>query len=261
MQPGPSTHDPSKLGDLAVRLPESLGNSHSFGIIPEGTKKRRDEPGTTYENSLMLTHAQIWRAIDLLAENNGLSPSGLAKRAGLDATTFNVSKRQSRNGRLRWPSTESIAKILEATGYTLDDFWALVRHGAEAAVRTIPLLGFAQAGERGFFDGAGFPAGSGWDEVAFPAVRDANTYALTVTGDSMMPLYREGDTLIVSPAAKIKRGDRIVLKTRAGEVMAKHLVRKTPDDMTVASLNPDFPDRTIPLGEVEWMARILWTSQ
>ena len=55
----------------------------------------------------MLTHAQIWHAIDSLAERYGLSASGLARKAGLDPTTFNVSKRQSVDGRLRWPSTES----------------------------------------------------------------------------------------------------------------------------------------------------------
>ena len=33
----------------------------------------------------MLTHAQVWTAIDRLAERYALSASGLAKRAGLDA--------------------------------------------------------------------------------------------------------------------------------------------------------------------------------
>ncbi|HOV05280.1 MAG TPA: helix-turn-helix transcriptional regulator, partial [Kaistiaceae bacterium] len=30
----------------------------------------------------MLSHAQVWAAIDALAERYGLSPSGLARRAG-----------------------------------------------------------------------------------------------------------------------------------------------------------------------------------
>jgi phage repressor protein C with HTH and peptisase S24 domain len=60
----------------------------------------------------MLTHAQVWSAIDRLATRAGLSASGLAKRAGLDPTTFNKSKRFTAEGRARWPSTESIAKAL-----------------------------------------------------------------------------------------------------------------------------------------------------
>ncbi|WP_254488820.1 hypothetical protein, partial [Salmonella enterica] len=64
----------------------------------------------------MLTHAQIWNALDLLAERNGLTASALAKKAGLDATTFNKSKRITNEGRERWPSTESVSKALKATG-------------------------------------------------------------------------------------------------------------------------------------------------
>ena len=60
----------------------------------------------------MLTHAQIWSAIDRLAARAGLTASGLARRAGLDPTTFNKSKRMTAAGRARWPSTESIAKAL-----------------------------------------------------------------------------------------------------------------------------------------------------
>src|SRR3954451_10462643 len=119
----------------------------------------------------MLTHAQIWHAIDSLAERYGLSASGLARKAGLDPTTFNKSKRLSVDGRLRWPSTESIAKVLDATGATMEEFMAFMRPASsfsslpEGAFppqgSSIPLLGFAQAGAGGFFDDGGFPAGHG----------------------------------------------------------------------------------------------------
>ena len=74
----------------------------------------------------MLTHAQIWTAIDRLAARAGLSASGLAKKAGLDPTTFNKSKRITPDGRARWPSTESVAKSLAATGTSVDTFVALI---------------------------------------------------------------------------------------------------------------------------------------
>lgn len=69
-----------------------------------------------------LTHAWIWAALDQLAANHNLSPSGLARLAGLDPTAFNRSKRVTGEGRLRWPSTESLAKVLDATGTSLNDF-------------------------------------------------------------------------------------------------------------------------------------------
>ena len=119
----------------------------------------------------MLTHNQIWGAIDGLAARHGLSPSGLAKLAGLDPTTFNKSKRGGANGKLRWPSTESVSKVLAATNASMEDFVSLIGRGSgptRSFSRSVPLIGMAQAGARGFFDDAGFPAGAGWDEIPFP---------------------------------------------------------------------------------------------
>jgi phage repressor protein C with HTH and peptisase S24 domain len=211
----------------------------------------------------MLSHEQIWGAIDALAERYQMTPSGLAKRAGLDATTFNRSKRIGADGRERWPSTESLAKILAATGANLDEFIALVANIGRRAVRqrTIPLIGFAQAGTGGFFDDSGLPSGNGWDEVAFPDISDERVYALEINGDSMMPLYRDGDTIIVSPAAPVRRGDRVVVRTIDGEVMAKELKRKTLKTVELASLNPEHPDRVLQLADVSFIARVIWASQ
>ncbi|MBX6425181.1 MAG: helix-turn-helix transcriptional regulator [Variibacter sp.] len=209
----------------------------------------------------MLTHAQIWAAIDRLAERAGLSASGLAKRAGLDPTTFNRSKRITPDGRPRWPSTESIAKILAATGTSLDAFVELIGDPARGTARSVPLIGFAQAGAGGYFDDAGFPVGSGWDEIAFPGVDDEHAYALEISGDSMQPAYRDGDVIIVSPAAPIRRGDRVVVRTRSGEVMAKELKRRTSRTVELKSLNAEHEDRQFSVNEIEWMARIVWASQ
>ena len=163
----------------------------------------------------MLTHAQVWSAIDRLAARAGLSASGLARRAGLDPTTFNKSKRITAQGRARWPSTKSIAKALTATATPIDAFLELINPSGAAATRAVPLIGFAEAGAGGYFDDAGFPVGEGWDEIAFPAVSDEHAYALEVSGHSMEPAYRDGDVILVSPAAPIRRADRVVVRTEA----------------------------------------------
>jgi phage repressor protein C with HTH and peptisase S24 domain len=209
----------------------------------------------------MLTHAQIWSAIDGLAKRSGLSPSGLAKRAGLDPTTFNKSKRITPDGRARWPSTESVAKSLAATGASIDQFVALISESAHPPAEAVPLIGFAEAGAGGYFDDGGFPAGKGWDEIPFPAVDDEHVYALEISGESMHPAYRDGTIIIVSPAAPIRRGDRVVVKTKDGEVMAKELKRKTTKSLELKSLNPEHPDRMLTSEEVLWVARIVWASQ
>lgn len=210
----------------------------------------------------MLRHSDIWRAIDRLAQDRGLSASGLARAAGLDPTTFNKSKRVTREGKARWPSTESIAKVLDATGATLDTFVGYVHDGITTApMQTVPVIGFAQAGTAGYFDDAGYPTGGGWDEIRFPELGDPHAYALEVAGDSMEPVYRDGDRLIVSPAGSVRKGDRVVVKTYDGEVMVKELTRQTANRLELRSLNPRFDDRILDMTDVEWLARVLWVSQ
>jgi phage repressor protein C with HTH and peptisase S24 domain len=208
----------------------------------------------------MLTHAQIWLAIDRLAARAELSPSGLAKKAGLDPTTFNKSKRITPDGRARWPSTESVAKSLAATGATLDQFVDLISDQVRPPAAAVPLIGFGEASADGYFDDGGFPAGKGWDEIPFPAIEDQHVYALEVAGDALLPTYRDGTIIIVSPAAPVRRGDRVVVKTRTGEVFAKELKRKTAKTLELKSLNSE-GDRTLATEEALWVARIVWASQ
>src|SRR5581483_5793267 len=186
----------------------------------------------------MLTHNQIWTAIDRLAARAKLSPSGLAKKAGLDPTAFNKSKRVTPEGRQRWPSTESIAKVLDSTGESLGGFFRLIGASASDMQPRIPLLGYAKAGSGGYFDDDGHPTGKGWDQIQFPLIADEHAYALQISGDSMEPVYRNGDVIIVSPAASIRRGDRVVLKTKAGEILAKQLGRRSARTIELLSLNP-----------------------
>jgi len=216
-----------------------------------------------------MKHEDLWRALDTLAAENGLSASGLARRAGLDPTTFNPSKRRMPDGRPRWPSTESLAKVLDATGASLDAFSELVS-GARTLFssksprffgRKIPLIGLAQAGGDGFFDDGGFPVGGGWSEVSLPETGDSHTYAVEISGDSMEPAFRDGDIAIVSPEAPIRRGDRVVVKTKKGEVMAKQLAKRSARRIELLSLNTSHPNFTFDLSEVSWMHRVLWVSQ
>ncbi|MDO1559652.1 helix-turn-helix transcriptional regulator [Brevundimonas sp. 2R-24] len=213
------------------------------------------------EGHMSLSHGQIWRAIDRLAARFSMSSSGLARLAGLDPTSFNPSKRASTDQppRRRWPSSESLAKVLEATGVSFAEFASLAEDGPPS--RGAPLIGLAQAGSEGFFDDAGFPVGEGWDRVELPGAGREGVYALEVTGESMAPLYRDGDRLLVDPSAEVRKGDRVVVKTRAGEVMAKELARQTANRLVLRSLNPDYPDRTLDRKDVLWVARVLWASQ
>lgn len=206
----------------------------------------------------MIRHQQIWAALDQIAKDHGLTPSGLARLAQLDPTTFNRSKRTTAQGKARWPSTESISKVLSVTDVSFREFSELV--DGNGAGR-IPVIGFAQAGNSGFFDDAGYPVGGSWEDITFPALHDPTAYGLRISGESMAPVFRDGDLIIVSPASNIRPKDRVVVKTNEGEVLAKELVRRGALGVELKSFNPDFEDRFIPAEEIDWVARVLWCSQ
>ena len=210
---------------------------------------------------MVLTHAQIWTALDRLAALGGLSPSALAKKSGLDPTTFNKSKRITADGRTRWPSTESLAKALAATGTSIEAFAQLMQAaGASAIEKTVPLLGFVQAVKEGYFNSSGFPIGDGWKEIAFLQLEDEHAYALEISDRSMEPVYHDGTLILVSPAASVRPGDRVLIKLTDGKLMIKELKRRTAKTIELRSINSSH-EHTLPVRDTLWIARILWASQ
>lgn len=208
-----------------------------------------------------LSHTHLWKALDALAAREGLSPSGLARQAGLDPTSFNPSKRfgPGTPPRPRWPSTESLNRVLEATGLSLQAFANLA--DGRPDIETVPHLGLAQAGTGGFFDEAGLPLAEGWTQTELPRHSDS-LLSLEITGNSMTPLYREGDRIIVDlTATEVRRGDRVVVRTLGGETLAKEITALSPTNVTLGSINPAYPPRLLPRRDIQWMARILWVSQ
>ncbi len=214
-------------------------------------------PDAFLGETALFSHSQIWQAIDRLAEANGMSASGLARAAGLDATAFNKSKRATPHGRARWPTTESIAKCLAATRTGLNEFAGLV----DGTQRAVPCISMTRSGASDLFDEAGRPAGDGWNRTNLSGIDDPSAYALNISDDTMKPVYRDGDTIIVSPAASVRPGDRVVVKTRDGELLARRLLRDTGATIELACFNPQQPTLVIARDDIKWMARIVWTSQ
>ncbi len=210
----------------------------------------------------MLTHETIWHGIDALAKKYNMTPSGMARKAGLDPTTFNKSKRISADGRARWPNTESLSRILEATGADFADFVALTDgHATAAPVCQVPILSFGQARDSGNFDGQGRLANAGWDSVPVNMLQRQNAFALEIDDDVMEPVYRVGDIIVLSPDARISRGDRVVMKTGNGEIMAKQMLRESTRQVEVLPINTSMSSDIIFIRDIQWMNRIVWASQ
>ena len=214
----------------------------------------------------MLTHDQVWRGVDRLALRNELSASGLAKRAGLDPTTFNKSKRITKEGKLRWPSTESVAKILEATQTSMMDFVRLIDGNGEKGetITTAERMRFGRLSDledEGRTDASGFPAGSGWEEMDFPLIEDANAYIVELDRDIAPPTHKTGDLVVVSPSSGIRRGDRILARLRDGEMIVGSLVRRTTQKVTITPVSHVGEEIVVETRRVAWLARIIWLSQ
>jgi phage repressor protein C with HTH and peptisase S24 domain len=209
----------------------------------------------------MLEHQSVWRAIDRLAARYNLSPSGLARQAGLDPTTFNKSKRITKEGKQRWPSTESLAKVLNATGASLSEFVGLVEDQERpGTVRRLPKLRFATAAQPGYFDAEGRPLRGEWEETAFPEVSDPHAYALEISGDGLLPVYRNGDLVVVSPSAEVRPGDRVLLRSQQGELLITELLERSAERLRIRSLSREHVVRDLAPSQVQWCARIVWSG-
>ena len=213
------------------------------------------------------SHDDIWLAIDQLAERAGFSTSGLARKAGLDPTAFNRTKRVSPEGKPRWPSTESTVKVLSVTGVSLGAFSALVETreytiGGTQAARTLPLAGLAALLRGAAFDPDGRPTGTQWDEMCFPDAHPVDDHACAVEaeGHTLLPLYRDGDILVVSPSVPMRKDDRVLVKTRQGEILGGEMLRKTVQKLEIKPFSAA-SERTLSADDVVWTARILWASQ
>ncbi|HVI51137.1 MAG TPA: helix-turn-helix transcriptional regulator [Candidatus Sulfotelmatobacter sp.] len=209
----------------------------------------------------MLKHADIWSAIDRLAQENGLTASGLARRAGLDPTTFNRSKRMTREGKPRWPSTESISKILDATGVRLAHFVSLVRPDERIEDQmTVPLASLNDLRGGKGFDDSGLPRLGDWDEIPAPDVADPKAFAIEINGGEYEPVYRDGDILIVSPSALPRRGDRVMVRTVDGQVMIRRLLRQTAKRVDLLPLSGE-DELSLTAEEIASVIRVVWSSQ
>lgn len=208
----------------------------------------------------MLSHERVWAAIDLLASKHDMSTSGLARRAGLDPTTFNESKRVAHGGRPRWPSTESIAKILDVTGARLEEFAALIEgtpDNAAPAWAFSALPGLLNADSQPFLGPEGPPDTA---NIAL-SQKPEGEFTYTVKDDSYLPVYRPGDIIIADVSVPIRRGDRILLKLKTGGILVSSLEQRMPGFLQVADFGREPEIHLLRHSEIDWLARILWVSQ
>jgi len=232
---------------------------------PGGNGPRDNAPG---ENAQGLTdqgersHRDLWAAIDAMAARRGLSPSALARAAGLDPTSFNPAKRHAAHGRPRWPGTEALMRALAAADFTLADFARLLHDTpAETGVGGHPLklIDLSRLDDGNTLSEDGLPSGPDWESWhAAPPHLGPRAFAVRLDTAALMPLLRPGSVLLLAPDATTRPGDRVLLPGPDG-VTAAILRARTAQGCVIAPFTGSGPEQPIP-APVRWLHRIAMTS-
>ena len=171
-----------------------------------------------------------WRdRLRKIMEERGLDMKALSLAAGLGETAVRDMLKK-----VTAPRIDTVQAIAEQLGITL----AELIEGVPSAVRRVPVSGYVSAGD-GWqpFDGDG-PI----DDIEI-TLKGADAVALVVRGDSMVPVYRDGDVLIGTKRATSRVhnliGQDCILETKAGERYVKYIARgSAPHRFNLRSYNP-----------------------
>lgn len=208
-----------------------------------------------------VNHKSLWRGLSRLADERRITKAELARRAGLCGGRLSGGGEWG-NKKLRWPSTETLAAVLDSVGMTLGQFAAMIGDVGPPAEERMPLITWQQAQAEGYFNAIRTPTLTGaWDSMLRPRVMSQDAYAIQLVDDTLFPTYRDGDILIACPDAPIRRGDRVLVHTDANEVLGKEVVVWRNGRLLCHSLNPLAPNHPLTPESILAVHRIIWVSQ
>ena len=213
----------------------------------------------------MFTHDQVWHGIDRLARERGLRrvrtrpargprPDHLQSQQTGDQAEQTALAEHGELGQNPERDRDLLGRFRCAHGRSPAE-WRAIDLAPPALHRR------GSGGRRELFDEFGFPTGQAWDEIDFPNLDDPHAYALEVRGDDFLPTYRDGDLLIVSPVAGIRRRDRVMLRSKAGAIHAGTLLRRTAQRIEIAPFAEGVEPQVVSVKDVAWLVRIVWVSQ
>lgn len=207
-----------------------------------------------------MKYEQVWDAVDKLARTHGLSPSGLAKKAGLDATTFNKSKRVRADGKKRWPSLDSINKILDACNVSFEQFYSLIDEDLNPEMlNAVPFIKFS-AMENSLDIKDDKLVTDKWNRLHFPDTT-ASLYAIDIDVTDFEPFYRQGSIVVATKSSEIRKGDRIVVIFKNGGILIKEFVHRTPSTLVLGDIADPQKEMNVNIVDIELVNRILWAGQ
>lgn len=219
----------------------------------------------------MIAAQDVWLALDTLARERGLTPSGLARAAGLDPTAFNPSRRGEGEGRVRWLSLGSLLRALDVLDTPLSVFAAglekrpLPSWGAEQALETVAAEGgmwglpLSHLGQDGLFDRYGLPTGAAWERMDCPFNLSPPAYVVRIDTDLCEPVLREGASVVLLPGLAVRAQDRVLLVVPGEAPCVGIMSEQTPGVIRPFDA-PEGEGRAVPDSEGHYLHRIVMTT-
>lgn len=125
----------------------------------------------------------------------------------------------------------------------------------------IPVIGHAEAGDVELefeYGDQGFPPGAADEYLTVGAeLGDPQAYGLVIRGDSMEPVFRTGDRIVVSPVRPFVPKRLYVVRSKGGQVWLKR-VERHGDTYSLLSVNPAYPPIYLGVGDVRWLHAVSW---
>jgi phage repressor protein C with HTH and peptisase S24 domain len=152
--------------------------------------------------------------------------------------------------------------VLAVTGTNLTEFISYAGEpGSSPGQWRLPIIRPGQFLGDEFFDDDGNPTGQQWDAVVVMHPGQDSLFAMEIRDQTMMPVFRKGGIIVVSPSEKISRGDRVVVWTDDGRILIRELIRRTSQKIFLRHLNHQQAEAEIAMDHVSWIARIMWAGQ
>jgi phage repressor protein C with HTH and peptisase S24 domain len=232
-----------RAGLTLARLAERVGCAPSYlSEVERGVKGAPDaflarvESALGLETNSLVRLAQWQRAPAVVKQEL----AALAKEGVVVEQLREVMRRQDLSPAER---LERLRALVGGAGIS-------ARPVADLLPREVPVINSVAAGYPVGFTDLGYPARVADSYIRCPDLDDPDAFAARVVGDSMEPLYREGDIVVFSPAAPLRSGmDCFARLEPDDESTFKRVFFDRGEDgrelIRLQPLNPAYPPRVL----------------
>jgi repressor LexA len=164
-------------------------------------------------------------------KKNKMTQTALAARLGVSTSTVAMWETGQRN-----PNYKALLELSRLFGVSLEELLGVDKsRQSVTAGRVRPVLGYVRAGGPNLAQEEIL----GYEPVTEKMAESGDYYFLTVRGDSMEPVLKQGDIVLVHSAAKVRNGDLAVVKVGIDEATIKKVQFKG-DNILLIPFNPRY---------------------